>query len=133
MQSSLRKISFLLIGFGLVFLVACGGSGAPMANVEGSWAGTWRSSRGQGSTLIASFAQSDTSITGTVRVNGSPCLSTGTLSGTASNRGVTFGAVSGSHGISFRGRVSGNRMTGSYSVSSGFCAGDTGSFELERQ
>jgi pectate lyase len=125
-----RLLGLLILSLALS---ACGGGGGGPVNVTGDWSGTWTSSRGSGSTLSATLLQSGTSVSGTAQVGGSPCLSTGDVSGTVSGSGATFGVVSGSHGITFTAnRITASSMTGTYSVSSGWCAGDSGSFSLTR-
>jgi hypothetical protein len=115
-------------------LSACSGQpAAPAASINGPWSGTWTSSRGGGGSVQTTFTQDGSEISGSVSVGGSPCLSTGTLSGTITSSNVSFGAVSGSHGIQFTATVGTDAMSGTYIVSSGLCAGDAGTFSLVRQ
>ncbi len=99
----------------LLVLVGCGGTSSrgPAAEIDGPWSGTWRSSRGGGGTTQVTFNQDGTTIGGSVRITGSPCLSTGTLSGTITSSNVSFGAVSGPHGMRFTATVGATTMTGS--------------------
>lgn len=65
-------------------------------------------------------------------VSGSPCLTNGVINGTVTGANVTFGAVSGGDDIQFTGQLGGARLSGNYSVGRGFCAGDTGSFTVQK-
>lgn len=87
---------------------------------------------GQGGNVNAQFVHAGETLTGTVSITGSPCLVNGTVNGTVSGADVAFGAVSGSHGIRFTAQLGENTMTGTYSVSAGTCAGDTGTFGLTK-
>ena len=118
----------------VLVLAACGGPAPQTADVAGQWAGTWTSDEIEaGGSLEATFAQTGNEISGTVTIDGSPCLATGTITGSVSSSNVTFGAVSGPDGIEFSGTVGATSMNGTYSVESGLCAGDTGTFTAERQ
>lgn len=119
---------------GLVILIAaCSSGGGSGESFRGDWRGTWNSNIGPGGSLEASFVQEGSSLTGTVSLSGSPCLSNGTISGTTNRTGATFGAVDGAHRISFTARHdSPTQMSGTYAVGAGRCAGDTGVFTVSR-
>lgn len=114
-------------------LAACGSPVAPKVEIAGQWAGTWSSTSGAGGSVEATFAQVDDEISGTVIIGDTPCLSTGTLSGSVSSTNVTFGAVSGADEIEFTGTVGATVIDGTYTVASGVCVGDSGSFTINRQ
>ena len=116
----------------VVFLAACG-SGGPAAQIDGEWRGTWNSNTGPGGSVTADFEQVGSNLSGTISLSGSPCLTNGTISGSSDAGGATFGAVEGSHRITFTARSEGaNRMSGTYSVGAGRCMGDTGHFDVTR-
>ena len=128
---------------------ACGGGGSgsgggsspttpssPTGSLTGSWTGTWTSARGAGGSMTASLTQSGTSLTGAVSSTGSPCLTTGNVSGTVSGGSVTIGAVFGvSQQVNFTGSVNTawSNVNGQYSVSGGLCAGDAGTWTISKQ
>ena len=117
----------------MLALAACSSPAVPEIEVAGEWVGTWESSGGPSGSVEATFTQVDGELSGTVNIGGTPCLSTGTLSGSVSSTNVTFGAVSGSDDIEFTGTVGATVMDGTYAVSSGECAGDSGTFTITRQ
>ena len=117
----------------VLVLTACGNPSGPRVEIAGAWAGTWLSSRDAGGDIQATFVRAGDEISGTLSITGSPCLTTGSISGSVSNTNVTFGAVSGPDGIEFTGTVGATMLEGTYSVSSGSCMGDTGTFSAARQ
>jgi hypothetical protein len=106
------------------------------ANVAGNWSGTYIDGKSNASGAIsATFAQSDGSVTGTLTIPGWICSasSQGNVSGSISGNDVqanaNFGLVT---AVSFSGNASGNQLTGSYSITSGVCSGDSGSFTMSK-
>ena len=105
-------------------------------NIAGDWSGSYvdGKSNAQGN-VTATFAQQGESLSGTITLPGWACsaASQGNVSGTVSGGEVqisaTFGLIA---AISLTGNASGSTMTGSYSITSGVCAGDTGSFSLTK-
>ncbi len=99
-------------------------------NLTGIWTGSWSSANGiDGGSVSTSLTQSGSSLSGTVSISGSPCLSSGEVSGAINDNNVSFGAVSGTDKIFFTATCTSNSMSGEYSITSGFCAGDTGTFQ----
>jgi hypothetical protein len=74
-------------------------------------------------------------LSGTASVSGSTCFTTGNVSGTVSGNGVTFGvAFPGSQQVNYNGTLTGSgSVNGQYSVSGGFCTGDTGNWSMSRE
>jgi hypothetical protein len=108
----------------------------PLLNVSGTWSGTWASSRGSGGTVQALISQSGASLSGTATVTGSPCFTSGSISGSVFGNNVAFGVLFGEgQQANFSATVGsgGTSMSGTYSVSGGACNGDTGSFNLTKQ
>jgi hypothetical protein len=82
------------------------------------------------------ISQSGTSLSGTATVTGSPCFTSGSISGSVSGNNVAFGVLfGGGQQANFSAAVGsgGTSMSGTYSVSGGACSGDTGSFNLTKQ
>ena len=102
-------------------------------NLTGYWGGTWDSSNGiNGGNLSATLTESGSSLSGTVSITGSPCILSGSVSGTVVGNTVTLGSVSGSDQISFSGTCTGTSIGGTYNVTTGACAGDSGTFSLSK-
>jgi hypothetical protein len=67
-------------------------------------------------TFALTWTQSGSTLTGTILVKGTPCLTAATVSGSISGTTITFGAVSGTHTVVYDGTVSGTTMTGTYTA-----------------
>ena len=76
---------------------------------------------------------SGTSLSGSASLPGSPCFSNCSISGTVSGNYMTATIVSGSNTAVFTGTCSTTSMSGSYGVSAGFCAGDYGTFTMNKR
>lgn len=130
----------LIIGavIGTLALAACGSAPQPGVNLTDPWLGTWVSDNDATGSLDVMFTQTGTQLRGTVEVGGTACFTTGTITGTVSGNTITFGVASGASDIEYSGGVAhdavtgDDTITGSYSVTSGACDGDTGTFELLR-
>ena len=108
-------------------------SAAPATTVDitGTWSGSWASSNGiNNGNISAVLTQSGTSVIGTLSITGSPCISNGSVSGTVSGNNVSFGIISGSDTVEYNATYTSTSMSGTYSVTTGACAGDTGTFSL---
>lgn len=126
----------------LVTNMACGGSKSPTTpspsspNLSGSWRGTWQSARGPSGSVTASLTHTGSSLTGTASLTGSPCFTSGTVSGTVAGGSVTIGvAFPGSHQVNFTGTAdsTGGSMNGQYAVTGGACSGDAGTWSMTKQ
>jgi len=147
-MTSIRRAACMLALFvGVVFLgVGVGGTGrdgqaivaaaqASTDDLTGRWEGTWDSSKFDEGTLTALLAQSASSLSGEVTITDTACFSVGAVSGTVSGDAVVFGAVfEGDVRADFEGTVrdDGAMMEGSYKVSGGACAGDTGTWHIAK-
>jgi len=68
----------------MIFLVGCGSKENPFTSPKpvGIWTGTWASSTVISSgTMSVTIVQSGTTPSGSITMNGSPCFSTGTITG----------------------------------------------------
>lgn len=102
-------------------------------NLTGNWSGSWSSDSAISGGLQASMIQSGDNIIGTASVTGSPCLSSGTVSGTVSGNNIFFGVVTETDAINFTATYyPPSTISGNYSVESGNCAGDAGTFTLSK-
>jgi len=105
-------------------------SGGDNPNVTGRWSGTWFSSVfGRGGSFSITLNQNGSSFTGSGSISGSDCFFGTSVSGSMSGNRISFGfASSSSNRVYFSGSASSSSMSGTYEVSSGFCAGDEGTF-----
>ena len=76
------------------------------------------------------FRQKGTSLTGVIDIQGSPCISHGTIEGTLTGSNVTFGALHAGKTVTFEGRKSGSHLAGSYD--SPECGQDAGTWSATR-
>jgi len=121
----------------VVFLAGCGGDSSNShprgnANVSGNWHATITSSIAPTTTDLDMFiVQSGTSLASTlVLLNGTPCASQGTLTGTVDQQAVdlTIRESDGPDNITVPGSTDGITISGSYSISGSCDGGDTGTF-----
>ncbi len=117
----------------LTLLAACGTSQPePTLDLSGTWSGSWASGEVGGS-VSATFTQNGASLTGTVTVGDSPCITEGSITGSVTGAGVTFGSVAGATTITFVStEVTEDVMNGTWSTEGGACAGGTGTFSISR-
>jgi len=119
----------------LVLQTACSGASSSAADVTGSWSGTYADTKsGVTGPLAASFSEQNGSLSGTLTISsGWLCSVTsqgnvsGSVDGTQVQASAAFGIAT---ALSFTGSVTGNTMSGSYQITSGVCAGGSGSFSL---
>jgi hypothetical protein len=99
------------------------------------WTGTWASNvyAGLAGTFTMRWIQTGQAITGDITIVGSPCNTTGTVSGQLSGNTVTFGAIAANQQISYSGTIAGNTMSGTYtSAPNAMCAEDSGTWSATR-
>ena len=116
----------------MIFLLGCGSKENPFTSPKpvGIWTGTWVSSNVISSgTMSVTIAQSGTTSSGSITMTGSPCFSTGTITGwTVAGDAVSWSSPEIGN---FAGTISGASISGSFSVTSaGACFGDTGIFSV---
>jgi hypothetical protein len=129
------SLGSLLLLAALALHAACSGTSSSAADVTGSWSGTYADTKsGVTGPLAASFSEQNGSLSGTLTISsGWLCASTpqgnvsGNVDGTQVQASATFGVVA---ALSFTGNVTGNTIGGTYQITSGVCAGGTGSFSL---
>jgi hypothetical protein len=117
--------------------VACSANPSGGADVTGNWTGTYADTKtGATGPLAASFTEQNESMSGTLTISsGWLCSITnqgnvsGSVDGAQVQASATFGVAT---ALSFTGNASGNTMSGTYQITSGVCAGGTGSFSMSR-
>jgi hypothetical protein len=95
------------------------------SGLTGAWPGEWQnttpdSSRG---TFRIQWTQSGSSLSGTIAITGTPCLTGGSISGSLNGGNLNFGVVTGQAQVSYTGTVSGTTMSGTYTTSCGNAQG----------
>lgn len=108
---------------------ATGATGADLG-VTGTWPGTWQDAAGASGTFTMQFAQTGNQISGPITIEGSTCVSQGTISGTIDGDQITFGAVKAGNSVDYTGTISGDTMSGTWA--SPACGGDSGTWEAIR-
>jgi hypothetical protein len=106
--------------------------------VAGTWNGAFHDSK---TNVVGPFQAVFTDVNGSV--NGTLTITNGWLCSVA-NQGNVTGSLSGSElsaqtsfglatGLSFNGSLQGNQIAGTYSITSGVCAGGSGTFTMDKQ
>jgi hypothetical protein len=86
-------------------------------SLTGTWTGTYASTTDPASgSFTVRFTQTGSQLNGTIDIQNSACITTGTITGALNGDQITFGAVEGAQTITYTGSVSGNTMTGTYSA-----------------
>ncbi|HLY18324.1 MAG TPA: choice-of-anchor tandem repeat GloVer-containing protein [Bryobacteraceae bacterium] len=108
---------------------------APQASAAGTWQGTWSSVTGVSGSFGATIAQNGTALAGTLVLLNSSCFVVGNINGTITNNALSFGVffslVGPTSQVAFTATLNSvGSGTGQYSVQSGPCAGDSGTFSM---
>ena len=90
-----------------------GGSGSTA--LTGTWDGTYESTSGEQGTFTIEFVPSAAGFSGTIQIEGSACISEGTITATVAGDAIQFGAVEGQVTVAFTGTIAGDSMSGDYS------------------
>ncbi len=129
------SLGSLLLFAALALETACSGTSSSAADVTGSWSGTYADTKsGVTGPLAASFSEQNGSLSGTLTISSGWLCSvasqgnvSGSVDGTQVQASATFGLAA---ALSFTGNVTGNTLSGTYQITSGVCAGGSGSFSL---
>ncbi len=143
MNATTKKSGTALSLAALVFLLAaCGGgssssgsgSSSGATGVNGAFAGDWVSASTNNGELAGNFNASGSTVTATVTrhtVSACPLSSfRGTWNESSSSLDGTFTGSNST--VAWNAKLVGGRLSGPYSVTSGGCAGDTGTITLNR-
>jgi len=96
-------------------------------NLTGNWIGTWTDSTGSTGEISLSITQTSTSVSGTGTIENPDCTLSGSLSGSV--EGSSFQAnISGTGSASFNANYTETAINGSLDITSGNCAGRSGTF-----
>jgi hypothetical protein len=105
---------------------------ATTASIAGAWRGTWASGQSGNGTTRATFTQSGDAIDGAMHLTGSPCFERGRVVGTFGGQELTATFASSDAKVALTASLDGDVLRGTYSVISGECRGDTGTFTASR-
>jgi hypothetical protein len=75
-------------------------------------------------TFTIDFEQDGSALSGTISIEGTPCLTGGSISGTVVGNEIEFGAVEGEVEVDYRGSVAGDTMGGTWSTDCGDAEGE---------
>lgn len=102
------------------------------SDLSGTWKGTWANTNVTGAgTFTIVWNQSGDTLTGTINVVGTPCLSAGTVSGKVTGSAIQFGAVQGLVRIDYTGTIAASGLKGTYKAGAD-CASAEGNWEAVR-
>ena len=109
-------------------------SAATGTGIAGTWNGTWQDKTPDqaGGTFVVTLTQSGNALTGSIVVKGTPCLTSGTVTGAVNGNAISFGAVSGRIQIKYDGSITGSTMKGTYTASAA-CSDATGAWQAARK
>lgn len=98
----------------------------PVSGLGGTWSGTWANSTPDDATgtFEIAWTQDGTKLSGTITIDGTPCLSGGTITGKIRGNAINFGVVEGQVEVNYAGEVEGDTMSGTYATSCGNANGD---------
>ena len=110
---------------------------AAETSVTGTWQGSWASNSGTSGSFGADLSQSGNTLTGGLLLLNSSCFVGGKISGTITGNSISLGVLFSSFGptsqVLLTGTVDANGSgQGEYSVQTGPCAGDSGTFSLTK-
>jgi hypothetical protein len=100
--------------------------------VAGTWNGAWASSvyPGLAGSFQVSLIQTGGSLTGTITISGSNCVSGGSLTGTVTGSSISFGAIQAEKQVAFTGTVNAAVMSGTWTASG--CGQDAGGWNATK-
>jgi hypothetical protein len=88
------------------------------ANLTGVWHGIWAESAPDvmGGSFTVTWTQKGNTVSGTIVVTGTECITAGTVTGTIKGNAITFGAVQGLRLITYSGTFTNSQMNGTFST-----------------
>ena len=94
-------------------------------SLAGTWSGQWANQTPDQSTggFTLTWTQKGSTLSGSITITGTPCLSGGSITGSISGSTITFGAVNGQVSVGYNGTVSGSSMAGTYATDCGNARG----------
>jgi hypothetical protein len=137
----MKRSSIFLIFLSFAFLAGCGGGNVaapPAPNITGNWTFIATSTAFPGivTTGTGQITQTGTAIAATLILTGSPCSSSGPLTGTVVGTSLNASLSENGQDVVFLGTVAGNgsSASGTYTAPSGGCTnGDKGNWTGSRK
>jgi hypothetical protein len=113
----------------------CGFPDRDKLNVTGNWDGTWVSDNGvDGGSVRGTLTQNNNSVNGSFNLTSSPCMSSGSVSGSVFNSDIEMLFTSKNSSVEFQGSdITTNGMSGTYVSYGGKCEGDKGTLNMVKQ
>ena len=102
-----------------------------VAGLAGTWHGTWANKTPDHSTgtFTLTWTQKGSTLSGSITIGGTPCLSGGSINGHVTGSTISFGAVHGNVTVEYEGTVAGSSMSGTYHTD---CGNASGSWQAKR-
>lgn len=103
---------------------------AGASHAAGTWNGTWKSDKYSiNGTFQVTLNIAGESLAGDITVDGSQCITRGTVTGSVDGSTISFGAVQASNSVAYTGTISGASMVGTYTTP---CGNDSGTWSASR-
>ena len=108
------------------------GSTGTDVGITGTWTGTWQSTGAAAAhgTFTIDFLQQGEDVSGDITIQGSTCVTHGSIIGKVQGDQIEFGAVQAEQTIKYAGAISGDSLSGTYA--SAQCGPDTGTWKATR-
>lgn len=116
---------------------ATGSTGTDIG-ITGTWRGSWQTDAGSTSglgkgTFTMEFVQQGEDISGDITIQGSACLTQGSITGKMQGDKIEFGVVQAEQTVAYSGAISGDSLSGTYATPDVVgCGPDTGTWEATR-
>lgn len=110
---------------------ATGSTGTDIG-ITGTWTGSWQTDADSAvnGTFTIDFVQQGEDISGDITIQGSACVTQGSVIGKVQGDKIEFGAVQAEQTVTYTGAISGDSLSGTYD--SPQCGPDTGTWEATR-
>jgi len=94
------------------------GSPVSSSTVDGKWNGSYTPSGGGSGDFSVTFTQTGSSLDGTLSISVA-CLDGAKVTGKVNGDSIDFGSVQGQCSVDYKGKISGDQMSGTYDVGGG--------------
>ena len=94
------------------------GSPVSSSTVDGKWNGSYQPSGGGSGDFSVTFTQTGSSLDGTLSI-AVQCLDGAKVTGKVNGDSIDFGSVQGQCSVDYKGKISGDQMSGTYDVGGG--------------
>jgi len=94
------------------------GSPVSSSTVDGKWNGSYQPNGGGSGDFSVTFTQTGSSLDGTLSISVA-CLDGAKVTGKVNGDSIDFGSVQGQCSVDYKGKISGDQMSGTYDVGGG--------------